>query len=76
MVLRKPLLIPRKYTERPEMLNVFNLLTYEVSEILHNASEIILDNSPLQETVLTKNYMYGQGEVIDNYIDCIKKERL
>ena len=38
MVLRKPLLIPRKYTERPEMLNVFNLLTYEVSEILHNAS--------------------------------------
>ena len=74
MILRKPLLIPRKYTERPELINIFNLLTYKISEILSNASEIILDKSSLQETVLTKNFMYGQDEVIDKYIDCINNE--
>jgi len=76
MILRKPLLIPRKYTERPELINIFNLLTYKISEILSNASEIILDKSSLQETVLTNNLMYGQDEVIDKYLDCINNEEL
>ena len=47
---------------------------YKISEILSNASEIILDKSSLQETVLTNNFMYGQDEVIDKYIDCINNE--
>lgn len=74
MILRKPLLIPRKYTERPEMLNIFNLLTYEISDILTNASSIIEDNSTLQEKVLNSSYLYGENEVINNFVNFIKSK--
>lgn len=74
MILRKPLLIPRKYTERPEMLNIFNLLTYEVSDILQNASNLIEDSSTLHKKVLHHDYLYGENEVIEKYLTFIKQE--
>ena len=76
MVLRKPLLIPRKHTERPEMLNVFNLLTYEISSLLENAKEIIANKSSLQKKVRDSNYLYGKDEVIDNYLNLINSKLL
>jgi UDP-N-acetylglucosamine 2-epimerase (non-hydrolysing) len=76
MILRKPLLIPRKYTERPEMLNIFNLLTYEVSDILKNASELIENSSTLHKNVQQHAYLYGENEVINKYLSFIKQEGL
>ena len=76
MVLRKPLLIPRKHTERPEMLDVFNLLTYEISSLLENAKEIIANKSSLQKKVRESNYLYGKDEVIDNYLNLINNKLL
>ena len=76
MILRKPLLIPRKYTERPEMLNIFNLLTYEVSDILKNALDLIENRSTLQEKVQQHAYLYGENEVINKYLSFIKQEGL
>ena len=74
MVLRKPLLIPRKHTERPEILNVFNLLTYEISSLLENAKEIIANKSVLQKKVLQSDFLYGKDEVIDNYLNLINRK--
>ena len=73
-MLRKPLLIPRKHTERPEMLNVFNLLTYEISSLLENAKEIIANKSVLQKKVLQSDFLYGKDEVIDNYLTLINRQ--
>ena len=76
MILRKPLIIPRRYTERPEMLNIFNILTYDVSEILEKSNEIISGDSLLQKNVLESSFLYGEDEVIGKYIDIIQKESL
>jgi UDP-N-acetylglucosamine 2-epimerase (non-hydrolysing) len=74
MILRKPLLIPRKYTERPEMLDIFNLLTYEVSDILKNATDLIENSSTLQKKVRHHAFLYGENEVINKYLSFIKQE--
>ncbi len=76
MILRKPLLIPRKYTERPEMLNIFNLLTYEISEILENASSIIENKSTLLKTISEHKYLYGENEVINNFVSFLDQDRI
>jgi UDP-N-acetylglucosamine 2-epimerase (non-hydrolysing) len=76
MILRKPLLIPRKYTERPEMLNIFNLLTYEISDILKNALNLIENSSTLHESVQQHAYLYGENEVINKYLSFIKQEEV
>jgi len=72
MILRKPLLIPRKFTERPEMLNVFNLLTYEVNELISESKSLIDETSALLQTIEKSPFLYGDDKVIDKMINSIK----
>jgi len=71
MILRKPLLIPREYTERPEMLNKFNLLTFETEKMVDEAKLIIDGSSSLLKTTKTDSFLYGQSESIDNMLELI-----
>ena len=72
MILRKPLLIPRKYTERPEMLDIFNLLTYDTKILVKEANSLINGSSNLSETVNNSPLLYGEDEVIEKIINTIK----
>ncbi len=73
MILRKPLLIPREYSERKEMLNVFNLLTPTAEQVLSESKKLESGESSLLESVRSEKYLYGKSEVIDNMIEIIKK---
>ena len=70
-ILRKPLLIPRNYTERPEMLNIFNILTPTTETLKGEAVKLINDESPLAHTVQNSNLLYGEEEVIENIVNVI-----
>ena len=70
-ILRKPLLIPRNYTERPEMLNIFNILTPTTETLKSEAVKLINGESPLADTVQNSNLLYGEGEVIENIVNAI-----
>jgi len=70
-ILRKPLLIPRNYTERPEMLNIFNILTPTTETLKGEAVKLINDESPLADTVQNSNLLYGEEEVIENIVNAI-----
>ena len=72
MILRKPLLIPRKYTERPEMLDIFNLLTFDTKILVKEATSLINGSSKLLETVNNSPLLYGEDEVIEEIINTIK----
>tara|TARA_B100001996_G_scaffold215177_1_gene165372 strand:- start:676 stop:1707 length:1032 start_codon:yes stop_codon:yes gene_type:complete len=63
-ILRKPLLIPRKFTERPEMLNIFNLLV-ETNEELLNESKKLLNGTSILEKIQNKDLLYGESEVLN-----------
>jgi len=73
MILRKPLLIPREYSERREMLNVFNILTPSVEEVLSESKKLENYSSSLLKSVESRDYLYGKDEVVDNMIQIIKK---
>ena len=71
-ILRKPLLIPRNYTERPEMLNIFNILTPTTETLKGEAVKLINGESPLVDnTVQNSNLLYGEEEVIENIVNAI-----
>lgn len=70
-ILRKPLLIPRNYTERPEMLNIFNILTPTTETLKGEAVKLINGDSPLANTVQNSNLLYGEEEVIENIVNVI-----
>ena len=70
-ILRKPLLIPRNYTERPEMLNIFNILTPTTETLKGEAVKLINGDSPLANTVQNSNLLYGEEEVIENIVNAI-----
>mgnify|MGYP006131372069 FL=1 len=60
-ILNKTLIIPRKYTERPELLEINNILAKNVNEIV-KLSKLALNNRlPIEENKL----LYGKEEVID-----------
>ncbi len=63
-ILGKPLLIPRKFTERPEMLNIFNLLVQTNEELL-NESKKLLKGTSILEKGQNKELLYGKSEVIN-----------
>jgi len=63
-ILRKPLLIPRKFTERPEMLNIFNILVKTNEELLNESKKLIKGTSFLKN-IDNKKLLYGKAEVID-----------
>ena len=73
MILRKPLIIPRDYTERKEMLGIFNILTPSVDQVISQAQKLIEGKSLLDKNILSNNLLYGKSEVIENMADLIKK---
>lgn len=72
-ILRKPLLIPRNYTERPEMLNIFNILTPTTETLKGEAVKLINGDSPLANTVQNSNLLYGEEEVIEKIVNAIDR---
>ena len=64
-ILGIPLLIPREFTERPEMLNKFNLLVKSREQVLKESNKLINGDSEIQK--IDKNeLLYGKSEVIKN----------
>ena len=70
-ILRKPLLIPRKFTERPEMLNKFNLLVPTPKELISESSKLINNRSELLVSIENSNLLYGEDEVITKIVNII-----
>ena len=67
-ILRKPLLIPRNYTERPEMLNKFNLLTPTPENLLHESMKLLKNESELIANIKNSDLLYGKDEVVPKII--------
>jgi len=67
-ILRKPLLIPRNYTERPEMLKKFNLLTPTPETLLHESTKLLKNESELITNIKNSDLLYGKDEVIPKII--------
>lgn len=59
-ILKKVLLIPRKYTERPELLDSYNFLAKNNSELIKLAKNALNDNLKIKSSKL----LYGKSEVI------------
>ena len=72
-IYRKPLLIPRNYTERPEMLEIFNLLVKNNKQLLNESRKLINNSSKLQDAVLDSNLLYGKEDSVEKIIDVLKK---
>ena len=72
-ILRKPLLIPRNYTERPEMLNIFNLLTPDLKILEKESHKLLNGSSAILNSVLTSKLLYGEKEVINNIVNILEK---
>jgi len=70
-ILRKPLLIPREFTERPEMLNKFNLLVPTPKELISESSKLINNKSELLVSIENSNLLYGEDEVITKIVNII-----
>lgn len=63
-ILGKPLLIPRNFTERPEMLNIYNLLVNNINDLEKEAISLINGDSEIQE-IDNNKLLYGRSEVVD-----------
>lgn len=70
-ILRKPLLIPRRHTERPEMLGIFNLLIEDPKDLFFESQKILNKTSELVTKVMTSELIYGKEEVVGNISDVI-----
>ncbi len=73
-IYRKPLLIPRQYTERPEMLNKFNILVKNNKELLMQSKNILNGNSSLEKSLLSTPLLYGKMKPIENIINGINNK--
>ena len=73
-IYRKPLLIPRQYTERPEMLNKFNILVKNNKELLMQSKNILNGNSSLEKPLLVTPLLYGKMKPIENIINGINNK--
>tara|TARA_B110000008_G_scaffold147293_1_gene148870 strand:+ start:62 stop:1090 length:1029 start_codon:yes stop_codon:yes gene_type:complete len=63
-ILGKPLLIPRNFTERPEMLSIFNLLVDKEKSLKEESRNLINGVSKIQKIDESK-LLYGKSEVVD-----------
>jgi UDP-N-acetylglucosamine 2-epimerase (non-hydrolysing) len=72
-ILRKPLLIPRNHTERPEMLNIFNLLTPNIDILKQESIKLLREESAISNSVLESDFLYGENEVIENIINILNR---
>lgn len=72
-ILRKPLIIPRDYTERPEMLGKFNLLAKNTKELFEESKKVLNNSSVLCSNVINNDLLYGEDEPIDKIIDYIRE---
>lgn len=72
-ILRKPLIIPRDYTERPEMLGKFNLLAKNTKELFEESKKILDSSSLLCPSIKNSKLLYGEDDPINKIIDCINK---
>lgn len=70
-ILRKPLIIPREYTERPEMLGKFNLLANNINDLYIESEKVINNSSNLCTSVLESDLLYGKEEPVDKIIEYI-----
>ena len=64
MILKKRLIIPRRYSERPELLNKFNFLAEDNKKLLDLSKKIL--NEKIKIT--TNKNIYGEDEVINKII--------
>ena len=69
-ILGKPLLIPRDFTERPEMLGVFNLLVPTLENLTHEALKLLDGSSKIQK-INTNSLLYGKTEVVEKILSNI-----
>lgn len=60
-ILQKILLIPRNYTERPELLDSYNFLAKNTVELVKLAEDALNDNLKIKNLKL----LYGKSEVIN-----------
>lgn len=67
-ILGKPLLIPRKFTERPEMLGIFNLLVKDTQSLVLESKKLLEGTSEIQN-INSENLIYGGSEVINFIAD-------
>ena len=67
-ILRKPLLIPRNYTERPEMLEKFNLLTPTPKNVTDESIKLINGESKLISNIKNSDLLYGKDEVVASIV--------
>lgn len=72
-IYRKPLIIPRKKTERPELLHKFNILTKNNKELYKESKKLLMKNSNLIKSVRKQKYIYGKDEVIKNIVNGIEQ---
>lgn len=70
-ILRKPLIIPREYTERPEMLGKFNLLANNTKALYLESEKLLNNSSILCTSVLESDLLYGEEEPINKIIKYI-----
>tara|TARA_Y100000768_G_scaffold112411_1_gene82822 strand:- start:23417 stop:24454 length:1038 start_codon:yes stop_codon:yes gene_type:complete len=72
-ILRKPLLIPRNHTERPEMLKIFNLLTPNIKILKQESQKLLHKESEISNSVLKSNLLYGENEVVENIVNILSR---
>lgn len=72
-ILRKPLIIPREYTERPEMLGKFNLLVKNTKELIKESKKVLNNSSLLCSSVKNNQLLYGEDDPVDKIIDYIRE---
>lgn len=70
-ILRKPLIIPREYTERPEMLGKFNLLANNTKALYLESEKLLNNSSILCTSVLESDLLYGEEQPINKIIKYI-----
>ena len=70
-ILRKPLLIPREYTERPEMLEKFNLLVSSSEDLKIESNKILNNVSKLYKTVNKSRLLYGDEKAVNKIINVL-----
>ena len=67
-ILKKPLIIPRQFTERPEMLNKFNILVKNNTQLKREVKKIQEGNSKVTN-LENLNLIYGKDEVVKKIVN-------